>query len=195
MVTLNDPRQSDVAAAPQFAAASPREVQQWVTSGQAVIIDVREPDEYAREHIAGARLMPLSRLDTRQVATVANPGQRVVVQCKSGKRATDACRILSAAASGAQLTLMTGGIEAWKADKLPVVLNTRVNGMSVMRQVQLVIGVGLLAGSALAWFVHPAFLAVPVFFGAGLTFAGASGTCALAIVLGAMPWNRCTPST
>lgn len=195
MVTLNDPRQSDVAAAPSFAAASPREVQQWVTSGQAVIIDVREPDEYAREHIAGARLMPLSRLDTRQVATVAKPGQRVVVQCKSGKRATDACRILSATAAGAQLTLMTGGIEAWKADKLPVVLNTRVNGMSVMRQVQLVIGVGLLAGSALAWFVHPAFLAVPAFFGAGLTFAGASGTCALAIVLGAMPWNRCTPST
>ena len=79
MVTLNDPRQSDAAAVPQFAVASPREVQQWVTSGQAVIIDVREPDEYAREHIAGARLMPLSRLDSRQVATVAKPGQRVVV--------------------------------------------------------------------------------------------------------------------
>jgi hypothetical protein len=38
--------------------------------------------------------------------------------------------------------------------------------------------------------VHPALVAIPAFFGAGLTFAGATGTCALASVLGRMPWNR-----
>jgi hypothetical protein len=59
-----------------------------------------------------------------------------------------------------------------------------------MRQVQLVIGLCVLAGSALAWFVDPRLVAIPAFFGAGLTFAGASGTCALATMIGCMPWNK-----
>jgi hypothetical protein len=45
-------------------------------------------------------------------------------------------------------------------------------------------------GAALAWFVHPTFIAIPAFFGAGLTFAGVSGTCALASIIGKMPWNK-----
>jgi rhodanese-related sulfurtransferase len=85
---------------------------------------------------------------------------------------------------------MTGGIDAWKKDALPVELDTKVSGISIMRQVQLVVGVLALAGSALAWFVDPRFVAIPAFLGAGLTFAGATGTCALASILGAMPWNR-----
>jgi hypothetical protein len=97
------------------------------------------------------------------------------------------------AASGVQVLSMTGGIEAWKNDGLAVTTNTRVSGVSVMRQVQMVIGICVLAGSALAWFVDPRWLGVPAFFGAGLVFAGASGTCALATVIGWMPWNRAKP--
>jgi CHASE2 domain-containing sensor protein len=63
-----------------------------------------------------------------------------------------------------------------------------------MRQVQLVIGLCVLAGSALAWFVDPRLVAIPAFFGAGLTFAGASGTCALATMIGWMPWNKAAKS-
>jgi hypothetical protein len=85
---------------------------------------------------------------------------------------------------------MTGGIEAWKSESLPVETDTWIAGLSVMRQVQLVIGVGLIAGSVLAWLVHPAFIAVPAFLGAGLTLAGATGTCALAAIIGRMPWNK-----
>jgi len=61
--------------------------------------------------------------------------------------------------------------------------------------VQMVIGLSVLAGSALTWFVDPRFIAVPAFFGAGLTFAGASGTCALASLLGMMPWNKAAMSS
>lgn len=86
---------------------------------------------------------------------------------------------------------LTGGIEGWKQANLPVITNTSVTGISVMRQVQLTIGAGVLGGCALAWFVHPAFVAIPAFFGAGLTFAGLSGTCGLASVIGWMPWNSC----
>lgn len=172
--------------------ASPREVHDWLRSGSAVLVDVREPDEHARERIKGARLLPLSRFDPAHALQNLKPGQSLVLHCRSGKRSLDACnRSASLAASGrVPLFNMTGGIEAWKHDALPVEVDTRVARLSIMRQVQLVIGVGVLAGAALAWFAHPGFLAIPAFFGAGLLFAGATGTCALASLLSRMPWNR-----
>jgi rhodanese-related sulfurtransferase len=179
--------------------ATPRQVQEWLRSGEAVLIDVREPDEHARERITGARLLPLSRFDPREAAALVKPGQRLVLHCRGGSRSADAARraIPLAAQTGTGVTVvsMTGGLEAWKKETLPTELNTSVSGISIMRQVQLVVGTAVLAGSALAWFVHPALVAIPAFFGAGLTFAGASGTCALATVLGMMPWNKRAATT
>jgi rhodanese-related sulfurtransferase len=178
-----------------FQEATPAQLRQWLRSGEAVVIDVREPDEFAREHIAGATLLPLSRFDPAQALSKAKPGQRIVMQCKSGRRSADACRLAAPlAASGLPVFTLAGGIEAWKKDNLPVELNTKASGISVMRQVQLVIGLCVLAGSSLAWFVDPRFVGIPAFFGAGLTFAGASGTCALATVIGWMPWNKAAKS-
>ena len=185
---------SPQASPASVAEASPNQVRQWLSAGQAVLIDVREADEYAREHIVGAQLIPLSSFDPVRAASFAKPGQRVVMHCRSGRRSADACRLASSlAASGLPVLSMAGGIEAWKKDNLPVTLNTQVSGISVMRQVQMVIGLGVLGGSALAAFVHPWFIAVPAFFGLGLTFAGATGICALATVMGKMPWNRGAP--
>ena len=182
-------------ASASFQEATPAQVRQWLRSGEAVLIDVREPDEFAREHIAGATLLPLSRFDPAQALSKAKPGQRIVMQCKSGRRSADACRLAAPlAASGQPVFTLAGGIEAWKKGNLPVKLNTKVSGISVMRQVQLVIGLCVLAGSALAWFVDPRLVAIPAFFGAGLTFAGASGTCALATMIGWMPWNKTAKS-
>ncbi|QOJ01116.1 MAG: rhodanese-like domain-containing protein [Phycisphaeraceae bacterium] len=170
---------------------SPAQVKSWLGQGQCVLIDVREPDEHARERIAGAALLPLSRFDPTQAAALAKPGLPVVLHCRSGRRSADACRMASSLSSrGLAVLSLSGGIDAWKAAGLPVEVDTRVARMSVMRQVQLVIGLFVLAGSALAWFVDPGFIAVPAFFGAGLAFAGATGTCALATLIGRLPWNR-----
>ncbi|MDP1662430.1 MAG: rhodanese-like domain-containing protein [Phycisphaerales bacterium] len=174
-----------------IAEVSPTQVQTWVEAGEAVLVDVREPDEHAREHIRGARLLPLSRFAPADAAAAAKAGQRIVFHCRSGKRSADACRMAAAlAVSGQAVYTLSGGIEAWKSAGLPVVVDSRVSVISVMRQVQLVIGLGVLAGSALAWFVHPGFVAIPAFFGAGLTFAGASGTCAMATLIAKLPWNK-----
>jgi len=175
------------------ANSHPRDVQKWLGSGEAILVDVREADEHARERIQGAQLAPLSTFNPSQVRAMVKPGQRVVMHCKSGRRASDAARMMAEFASaGLVISSMTGGIEGWKAEKFPVVLNKTVSKISVMRQVQIVIGLGVLVGAALAWFVHPAFIAIPAFFGAGLTFAGVSGTCALASIIGKMPWNKFT---
>lgn len=174
-----------------FQEATPAQVRGWLRSGEAVLIDVREPDEHAREHIAESMLLPLSCFDPAQALSKARPGQRVVLHCKSGRRSADACRMAASfAASGLPVFTLAGGIEAWKKDNQPVEVNTKVSGISLMRQVQIVLGVSVLTGCALAWFVDPRLVAIPAFFGAGLTFAGASGTCALATLIGWMPWNK-----
>ena len=171
--------------------AQPSQVQQWLGAGECVLIDVREPDEHARERINGAKLLPLSRFDPAAAAALVKAGQRLVFHCRSGKRSADACRMAAGlAGTGVTMVSMAGGIEAWKGQGLGVEVNTKVSGISVMRQVQMVIGSCVLIGSVLAWLVNPMFVGIPAFFGAGLVFAGASGICGLATVMGMMPWNR-----
>jgi rhodanese-related sulfurtransferase len=177
---------------PAISEASPRQIHQWLKSGEAALVDVREPDEHARERIAGARLVPLSSFDPKKALGAARSGQRLVLHCRGGVRSLNAAQQAAPWAGGTALISMAGGLEAWKKEGLPVEVDARVSRVSVMRQVQLVIGAGSLAGSALAWFVHPAFVAIPAFFGAGLLFAGATGTCGLALLLARMPWNRGT---
>jgi len=167
---------------------TPAEAARLVDRGEAFIVDVREPDEHRR-------VMPLSRFDREQVAAWIKPGQSVILHCRSGRRAADACRMAASLADrGITVVSLAGGIEAWKAASLPVSCDARAPAISIMRQVQLVIGACVLTGCALAWFVDPRFIAVPAFFGAGLAFAGATGTCALASVIGSMPWNRVVQS-
>jgi hypothetical protein len=56
--------------------------------------------------------------------------------------------------------------------------------------VQLTVGTIVLLGTAAGAFLSPWALIVPAFMGAGLAFAGATGFCGLALVMGRMPWNR-----
>ncbi|MCX5690487.1 MAG: rhodanese-like domain-containing protein, partial [Planctomycetota bacterium] len=167
----------------------------WLSAGQAVLIDVREPDEHARERIDTARLCPLSRFDPANVIADVPPGKIIVLHCKGGKRSADAAAMLcgSPAARGRVVSL-SGGIEAWKQSGLATEANSAAPRLSIMRQTQLVIGAFVAGGSALAWFVDPRIIAIPAFFGLGLVFAGASGTCALASLIAKMPWNRIDPA-
>ena len=80
---------------------------------------------------------------------------------------------------------------AWRRARLPVREGRK--RLPVDRQVQLIAGGMVLTGLALGTLVNPWFLVISAFFGAGLTFAGATGTCGLALVLLKMPWNRPRP--
>lgn len=182
---------SELSGGGAIREATPGAVAGWLRTGECVLVDVREADEHARERIAGARLVPLSRFDPRSAAVLVAPGQKLVIHCKGGRRSADACRMMGLMRDpGFEVYSMTGGIEAWRKEALPTEVDPRAPGISIMRQVQIVVGVSVLAGSLLAWFHDPLWIALPAFFGAGLTFAGVSGTCALATVLGCMPWNK-----
>lgn len=188
---------SKVSGTTEVIEVAPMQVEQMLRSGEAVLVDVREPDEHARERIDGAVLVPLSKFDPAQIAALTQQGRTVVLHCRGGRRSADACRMALALPSGSSLRVlsMSGGIEAWKAAKLPVTLSAGAPVISIMRQVQIVVGFFVLAGVALGYFVHPAFLGTTVFFGAGLLLAGVTNTCALAAILGKMPWNRIASST
>ena len=64
--------------------------------------------------------------------------------------------------------------------------------ISLERQVRIVAGLLVLLGTALGWFVHPAFIGLSAFVGAGLVFAGITDTCGMGMILARMPWNQCS---
>lgn len=162
------------------------ELKRRLDAGDAVLIDVRESDEHAREHILGARLAPLSAIDTHDFDR--DRGKIAVFHCKSGMRTqANAARLL--ARGFREAYFLQGGIEAWKAAGYGVHTNTKAP-LEIMRQMQITAGVLILTGALLGWLVNPAFFALSAFVGAGLTFAGATGWCGMAMLLKAMPWNR-----
>lgn len=83
----------------------------------AVLIDIREANEYARENVPGARHHALSQLDARHPA---QEGDTVLIfHCKSGARTNMNAAKLAARAGDCQVYLLGGGIEGWKRAGLP----------------------------------------------------------------------------
>jgi rhodanese-related sulfurtransferase len=163
---------------------SPTELRDKLARDEMRAIDVRELDEQRVERIAGAASMPLSRFDASALRVAGPPP---VLYCRTGRRSNEAAeRMLRA--GWTEVHHLGGGIEAWKAAGLPVERDPRAP-LPIMRQVQIAAGSLVVLGCALGWFVHPALYGLAAFVGAGLVFAGLSGTCGMALVLERMPWN------
>ncbi len=163
-----------------------QDLKRRLDTGDAVLIDIRESDEHAREHILGARLAPLSAIDAHDFDR--ERGKAAVFHCKSGMRTqANAARLL--AHGFAEAYFLEGGIEAWKAAGFGVHENKKAP-LEIMRQVQITAGLLVVVGIALGWLAHPIFFALSAFVGAGLVFAGATGWCGMAMLLKTMPWNR-----
>ncbi len=94
---------------------SPAAVKALLDRGEAVLVDVREPSEFAAEHIAGAILHPLSSFDP-----AALPAGRLIFQCGIGKRSLIALQ-RSTAAGLPHGQHLQGGLAAWKQSGLPTV--------------------------------------------------------------------------
>jgi rhodanese-related sulfurtransferase len=87
------------------------------TAGRVLIVDVREPGEFAAERIAGAVNRPLSSFDPALLAELADPVS-VVFQCGSGVRSLKAIHLCRSAGVAVD-SHMGGGIGGWKAGGLP----------------------------------------------------------------------------
>lgn len=154
----------------------------------AALVDIRERDEFARERIAGAHQLALSKLDETDLA--ATGSRPVIFYCRSGARTRANARRLAGKTGGdCEVYYIEGGLDAWKRAGLPVVSDPRYP-IDLQRQVQICAGSIAFVSTLLGLLLSPWFLAVPLFIGAGLTFAGISGFCGMARILMHMPWNR-----
>ncbi|RYG29768.1 MAG: rhodanese-like domain-containing protein [Burkholderiales bacterium] len=86
--------------------------------GAVTLIDVRDPDEFAAQHIPGAIPLPLAELsaDSPRLAGA----KRLVLCCATGKRSAQAVERLKAARIPAGVSQLRGGVQAWMAEGLRV---------------------------------------------------------------------------
>lgn len=151
----------------------------------AVLIDIREADEWRREHIPAARHHALSAIERRP----PRHDGTVIFHCRSGNRTAANAQRLAAAVPGAKVHLLDGGLEAWRDAGLPTVKDAR-QPIEIMRQVQIGAGSLVALGTALGILAHPGFHLLSGAVGLGLVFAGATGFCGMARLLAHAPWNR-----
>ena len=169
---------------------SPQDIEKKLGMGNIRLIDIRETDEFVREHVAGAVSMPLSSITKNNVANSSDGP--VAFMCRSGMRTDSNCAQLSSLMTGDAFVL-EGGLDGWKKQGFGVARDDKAP-LELMRQVQIAAGSLVLFGVVLSILVHPGFVGLAGFVGAGLVFAGASGWCGMAHMLRIMPWNRSVSS-
>lgn len=92
---------------------------QMINREKAVLIDVSEPDEYAAEHVSGARNVPLGELESRLPAAAKNKARPLILVCATGTRSSRA--VAAARKLGYEdVRPLAGGLKAWRAANLPV---------------------------------------------------------------------------
>ncbi len=157
----------------------------------AILIDIRQPDEYRREHIQGSVSHPLAQLQAVGLPVEIAKTNCIIFHCKSGMRTQNAKALIAQLTEqgGYDVFILEKGLDGWKNSGLETQVD-RSQPLELMRQVQIAAGLLVLIGVILGWTISPVFYGLSAFVGAGLTFAGVTGFCGLARLLAIMPWNR-----
>ena len=170
--------------------------------GSAVLVDIREADEFARRHIAGAISQPLSGWEAAHLGIA--PDRDVIFTCRSGMRTAGACDRLAARVSGTAFVLSGGG-EAWEKAGLALAVHAKTpmgitgQGATVARH-PVVRGrwVGLFATAL--WFLAVGLVGLRgracgrdprlATGGPGPAVAEGAGFWGMAALVMVAPWNR-----
>ena len=92
---------------------------QLINRERAVLVDVREPDEFASGHMIGAKNVPLNQIEEKLAATVKNKTVPLLLVCATGARAQRAVA-MAKKLGYEQAQAVAGGLKAWKEANLPV---------------------------------------------------------------------------
>jgi rhodanese-related sulfurtransferase len=171
-------------------SVSPSELAQKIAvNGETLLVDVRTPKEFAESHAARAVSIPLDEI-SRDALLAKFPdaaNREIYLICHSGNRSRKALQKLQAEGL-ANLINVEGGTSAWTQAGLPVINGRKT--VSLERQVRIAAGSLVVGGVLLAWLLHPLWILLSTFVGAGLVFAGVTDTCGMGLLLAKMPWNR-----
>lgn len=152
----------------------------------AVLVDIRSEIEHRNRHIPESVNRPLNTLNEGQF----KDNEVVVFFCQSGMRTrTNAAKLAAAAKDAKEVYCLEGGIQAWQSAGQPVEVAARA-ALDIQRQVQILVGIFIVLGVVLGYWVNPAWLILSGLVGAGLLFAGITGFCGMARLLILAPWNR-----
>jgi rhodanese-related sulfurtransferase len=152
-------------------------------AGHGQLIDVRSNAEFAVGHIPGAMNVPMEQVETRLADIGTGP---VALVCEAGTRA----RIVAGwLARRQEVCVLEGGTAAWRNAGQPLVSCASCR-WTLERQVRFAAGLIVLVATLLSVFVNVTWVYLAMFVGAGLTFAGATNICGMALLLARMPWNR-----
>ena len=165
---------------------TPKEAHHKRSDPNALFLDVRTPAEIRECSIGDCTSVPHDKVAHCPDLDQLPRDQAIVLVCGSGKRAEIAGKALSEKGF-TNLVVMEGGMQAWKKHDLPVTEGEAV--MSLERQVRIAAG-GLVALGSVLTFINPMWLALPVFVGCGLVFAGLTKTCGMGMLIAKMPWNQ-----
>lgn len=163
------------------------EAQKMRDEDGAILIDIREASETAREYVEGATLWPLSKMPNDKPKKL-KPSKNVIFFCRSGNRTIINDKKLDAALPN-KAYILEGGIEAWRDGKLSTVINKKAP-IEMHRQVFIAAGVLIMMGAALSYTGFSIGYILAGFVGAGLTVAGVTGYCGMAKILMLLPHNK-----
>jgi len=153
---------------------------------QAKLLDVRSALEFSQVHIKDSLNVPIDMLSAK-INDLSQSQQHFIVLCRTGNRSPMAADMLIQ--SGIHgVKVMQGGMTRWQKENLPVIKGE--GGVSLERQVRLIAGSLVLAGILLSWFVHWAFIFIPVFISCGLIFSGITDSCLMGMLLMKLPYNK-----
>lgn len=167
---------------------TPLEIQPLLNQG-ALLIDIRDTDAWQLEHIQGALSLPFPCSESGVLSHLPLMGKQVVFYCQTGQRTAALAARLKVMAHGAEVCMLKNGLNGWKKAQFITVFNPSLP-LPLSRQVQMLAGfmimAGVLLGSAFSYY----FYFLPSLIGAGQIFAGVTGWCGMARLLGRLPWNR-----
>jgi rhodanese-related sulfurtransferase/rubrerythrin len=98
----------------QVSTWSPKKVREFLDEqdyGEYNLVDVRQPREYDKSHLPGAKLIPVGQLAER--LSELDPGRITITYCAAGVRSRAAASVLERAGF-TEVHSMEGGINAWQ---------------------------------------------------------------------------------
>ncbi len=163
----------------------------WLKSGEAVVIDVRQPEEYQESHIPHALSFPLDNIQLLFEQLSIDDDKKIIFQCKSGVRSAQACAwFLQNPSLANRCFNLEGGILAWQEANLPTITHHAKQRPSIFRQVQMTVGSLICLNSLFGFFGFQIGYLIAGLLGAALAISGFTGWCGLGLLLQKMPWNK-----
>lgn len=97
----------------KFKSIDATTANEWLNNNEAIVIDVRTPEEYKEVHISGAHLIPINTIEINKLPPEAR-NKKIIMHCKMGKRGSMACEKLLSENPNLDIYNIDGGILAWE---------------------------------------------------------------------------------